>query len=84
MSLDEIEAHLERLTTDELRHLALRSWMVFVEKEEGASESANQCNEDDPSILTALDEAVAQAEATLHQEYSADDIRARISEWTSR
>lgn len=83
MSLDEIEAHLERLTTDELRHLALRSWMAFVEKEE-ASESANQCNEDDPSILTALDEAVAQAEATPHQEYSADDIRARISEWTSK
>jgi len=37
MSLAEIEAELRKMTPDELRHLALKSWTAFVEKEGGAA-----------------------------------------------
>lgn len=83
MSLTEIEAQLEHLTPDELRHLALRSWSVFV-KREGHSEIFNECDEDDPNILSALDQAVAQAEASPSNGCAGDEVRERISEWTSR
>jgi hypothetical protein len=46
MSLAQIEAELEKLTPDELRRLALRSWSAFVEKEGGV---AHDCDEDDPA-----------------------------------
>ena len=74
MSFAEIEAQLERLTPDELRRLALKSWSAFVAKE-GLSEDANQCDEDDPDLLAALDEAVAQADSASRAAYSrtADD-----------
>ena len=49
MSLAEIEAQLERLTPEELRRLALKTWTVFVEKESGARD-ANQCSEDDAGL----------------------------------
>jgi hypothetical protein len=39
MSLAEIEAELDKMTPDELRHLALKSWTTFVEKEKGAGAS---------------------------------------------
>jgi hypothetical protein len=83
MSFAEIEAQLEKLTPDELRHLALKSWSAFVAKE-GLSEDANQCDEDDPDLLAALDEAVARADAPSHAGYSGEEVRARISEWTSK
>jgi hypothetical protein len=41
MSLVEIEAELGKLTPDELRHLALKSWTAFVEKETGTG-AANE------------------------------------------
>jgi hypothetical protein len=83
MSFAEIEAQLERLTPDELRRLALKSWSAFVAKE-GLSDDANQCDEDDPDLVAALDEAVAQADASSHAGYSGGEIRARIGEWTSK
>lgn len=83
MSLTEIEAELEKLTSDELRRLALKSWSAFVAKE-GLSEDKNQCEEDDPELLAALDEAVIRADSMAHAGYAGDEVRARISEWTSK
>jgi hypothetical protein len=83
MSLIEIEAQLDKLTPDELRHLALKSWTAFVEKE-GGSEGQNECDEDDPQLLVALDEAIEKANATRGKGRSANEVRARLSEWTSK
>jgi predicted metal-dependent HD superfamily phosphohydrolase len=83
MSFAEIEAQLETLTPDELRSLALKSWSAFVARE-ALSEATHQCEEDDPDLLAALDEAVAQADAPSHAGYSGEEVRARISEWTSK
>src|SRR5438477_263225 len=47
MSFAEIEAALGKLSADDLRRLALKSWTAFVEKE-GHSVAANECSEDDP------------------------------------
>jgi hypothetical protein len=82
MSMAGIESELEKLTPDELRRLALKSWSAFVEKESGAD--ANECDEEDPRLLTALDEAVQQADATPGQGHSGLEMRARIGEWTTR
>jgi hypothetical protein len=83
MSLAEIEAQLEKLTPDELRRLAPKSWSAFVAKE-GLSEAENQCDENDPELLAALDEALNQADSTSDGGYAGDEVRARISEWTSK
>lgn len=83
MSLIEIEAQLDKLTPDELRHLALKSWTAFVEKETG-SEGQNECEEEDPRLLAALDEAIKKADSTPGQGHSANEVRARLSEWTSK
>lgn len=82
MSLVEIEAELERLGPDELRRLALKSWRTFVEKE-GRQEGVNECDEDDPRLLAALDGAIAEADATPGQGHSGRDVRARLHEWTT-
>jgi hypothetical protein len=81
MSLAEIEAELGKMTPDELRRLALKSWTTFVEKEAGA---ANECSEDDPQVLAALDEAIEKADASPHQGYSGNEVRSRLSRWTSK
>lgn len=65
MSLAEIEAELEKLTPEELRHLAMKSWSVFVEKQ-GHAPYRHECVEDDPALLEALDEAVATADSELN------------------
>jgi hypothetical protein len=83
MSLAEIEAELDLLGPDELRRLALKSWMTFVEKE-GRQDGVNECDEDDPRLLAALDEAIAKADATPGQGHSGRDVRARLNEWTTR
>lgn len=83
MSLTEIEAQLEHLTPDELRRLALRSWSAFVRRE-GRSEIFNECDEDDPFLLDALDAAVEQADSSPASGCTGDEIRERISEWTSK
>ncbi|MCX6930314.1 MAG: hypothetical protein NT154_44965 [Verrucomicrobia bacterium] len=83
MSLAEIEAELGKLRPDELRRLALKSWTAFVEKE-GLASGANECSEDDPRLLAALDEAIAKANSTPGQGHSAVALRARLSGWTSK
>jgi hypothetical protein len=57
MSFAEIEAELDQLGPDALRRLALKSWTAFVQKE-GRTVGANECDESDPRLLTALDEAL--------------------------
>jgi hypothetical protein len=83
MSLLEIEAELDRLEPDELRRLALKSWMTFVAKER-RQDGINECDESDPHLLAALDEAMAKADATRGQGKSGRDVRSRLNEWTSR
>ncbi len=83
MSYAEIEAELDHLGPDDLRRLALKSWTTFVEKE-GRAEGANVCDEADPLLLAALDEAFAKAGETLGQGYTAKELRARIGEWITR
>ena len=83
MSFAEIEAQLDRLTPDELRRLALKSWKAFVAKE-GLSDDANECDEGAPVLLAALDEAVAKTNRASHAGVGAEEVRARISGWASR
>ncbi|PYS62123.1 MAG: hypothetical protein DMF76_09510 [Acidobacteria bacterium] len=83
MSLTEIEAELEHLTPNELRHLALRSWSAFVEREDG-EDQFNECDEDDQFLLSALDEAVEYADASKTGAYTGVEVRERFSEWTSK
>jgi hypothetical protein len=66
MSLAEIEAALENLTPDELRRIAVKSWTAFVEKE-GHAQGAHESDEDDPSLMVALDEAITQADTAPNQ-----------------
>ncbi len=83
MSLAEIEAELENLGPDDLRTLALKSWTAFVQKE-GGTARVNECSEDDPRLLAALDEAIAKADSAPRGGHSADAVRAHLNEWISR
>jgi hypothetical protein len=82
MSLVEIEAELDQLGPDELRRLALKSWSAFVEKEQ-RQHGVNECDEGDPRLLAAVDEAVAKADATPGQGHPASEVRARLNQWTT-
>ena len=81
MSLAQIEAELDRLSSEELRRLALQSWSAFVQKEGGMT---HECREEDPALLAALDAAVAQADAAPGTGHTADEVRARLRTWTSK
>ena len=83
MGLSEIEAELDRLAPDELRRLALKSWTAFVQKE-GCPGGTTSCDEDDPSLLVALDEAIGKADATPGQGQSGQQVLTRLNEWISR
>ena len=83
MSVAAIEAELGNMTPDELRRLALKSWTAFVEKEAGGG-AANACSEDDPQLLAALDEAIQKADAAPRQGHLGDEVRSRLTKWTSR
>jgi len=83
MSYAEIEAELERLEPDELRRLALKSWTAFVRKE-GRTHGGHECEETDPALLTALDEAIDRADATPGQGHAGRQVRDRLREWTSK
>jgi hypothetical protein len=80
MSLAEIEAELNHLGPEELRHLALKSWVAFVEKE-GRQNGLNECDENDPRLLASLDDVFAQADTALGQGHSARDVRTRLGQW---
>jgi len=82
MSFVEIEAELDKLDADELRLLALKSWTAFV-REESCATGGNECDETDPEILNALDEAIAVADGKPGQGHSAADVRARLGKWIS-
>jgi hypothetical protein len=82
MSLVEIEAQLQHLTPDELRQLALKSWTAFAERE-GQSNLSNECDEDDPVLLAALDEAIARAKAAPNEGSSGEEVRSRMARWIS-
>lgn len=81
MSLAQIEAELDRLSSEELRRLALQSWTAFVKKEGG---TAHECCENDPLLLAALDGAVASADADSGPGHTGDEVRARLRSWTSK
>ena len=83
MSFAEIEAELDQLGPDELRRLALKSWTAFVQKER-CIVGANECDESDPHLLAALDEAIAKADATPGRRHSGRDVRVRLDKWTSK
>ena len=83
MNMVEIEAELVKLTPDELRRLALKSWAAFVEQE-GRTDTADECIEDDPHLLASLDEAIAKADATPGRGHSGSAVRTRLAEWTSK
>ena len=82
MSFAEIEAKLPQLTPEQLHRLALKSWTTFVEKE-SRGEVENECDEDSPEILTALDEAIKKAGPGARG-FSASEVRAKLPKWTSR
>jgi hypothetical protein len=83
MSFAEIEAELDKLGPDDLRRLALKSWTAYVQKEAHAA-GANECDENDPRLLAALDEAIAGANSTSGKGHSGNQVRARLNEWISR
>jgi hypothetical protein len=83
MSMAEIESELEKLTPDELRRLALKSWSTFMEKA-GSAKAAGGCDEEDPRLLAALDDAVTKADATPGQGHFGQELRSKIDEWTTR
>lgn len=83
MSFADIEAELERLEPDELRSLALKSWTTFVRKG-GHTDGVHECDESDPHLLTALDEAVAKADAAPSEGHAGSQVRARLNEWISK
>ena len=83
MSLADIEAELGKLTPEELRRLALRSWAAFMERQ-ALPGGAEECSEEDPQLLAALDEALERAGAPPSKGYSAAEVRAHLAKWTSR
>lgn len=83
MSFVEIKAELSHLSAEDLRQLAISSWTAFLEKE-SSDPSQNICEEDDPSLLAALDDAVRRADASTGRCTQAAAVRARILEWTTK
>ncbi len=83
MDLAMIESQLERLTCDELRRPAIKSWAAFVRKESVGSET-HTCDEPNSDLQAAPDEAVADGDAAPGRGYSAKAVRAHVDRWTSR
>ncbi len=83
MSIAQIEAELDTMSAEDLRQLALRSWATFVAKEHGEPQT-NMCDEDDPVLIAALDEAGRRADASGPRGLSGDELRAKIRQWTTK
>jgi hypothetical protein len=81
MSLAQIEAELENLTPEELRRLAARSWHAFLEKTGG---NPAECDEDDSSLLAALDASLHAADAAPGTGHTAQAVRARLRPWITK
>jgi hypothetical protein len=83
MSIAQIEAELKRMSAAELRHLAMSSWAAFLEKE-GLEPEVNECDETDPDLLAALDEAVRRADRSDKRPLTGNEVRSRVREWTTK
>lgn len=83
MSITQIEAELQHLSASELRRLALNSWAAYVQKERGDA-TVNECGEDDPRLLAALDDALVRADRAGAGTATGDEVRARIDQWTTK
>ena len=83
MSYAEIEAEIDRLQPDELRRIAIKSWSAYLDRTD-ASGTPHECDEDEPRLLAALDEAVARADTTPGVGDSAAELRTHLAAWTTR
>ena len=83
MSVAEIEAELDRLEPDELRCIALKSWLTFVQKAERAG-GGNECDEPSLQLLADLDEAISQADASAAQGDTGEVLPGKIGEWSTK
>ena len=83
MSIVQIEAELKCLSAEDLRRLAVSSWAAFVEKE-ASDPAVNECNEDRPELLAALDDAVRQADHPGNKNVPGDEVRSRILKWITK
>ncbi len=83
MSIAQIEAELKGLSADELRRLALNSWAAYVQKE-GGNPAGSECDEDDPLLLAALDEAVRRAGQPGSRTMTGAEVRTKIRQWTTK
>jgi hypothetical protein len=82
MSQVEIEAEWDQLGPGDVRDLASKSWLRFVEKERSRS-GVSECAGDDPRLLSVLDEVVAKADETRGQGLSGKGVPARLKDWTT-
>jgi hypothetical protein len=53
-----------------------------MEKERRQS-GINECDESDPRLLAALDEAIAKADATPGRGHTGHELLARLNEWNT-
>ena len=83
MSLAQIEAKLDDLSADELRHLALRSRAVFLAKA-GNNPGAHECEENDPVLLAALDNALLRTDHAGSHGVSGSEVRTKIKQWITK
>jgi hypothetical protein len=83
MSLTQIESELQRLSAEELRQLAMTSWRAYLQREQ-CEPAVNECDELDPELLAALDEAVRRADAPGSRRYSVDEVRSRLRSWITK
>jgi len=51
---------------------------------ESVDAAGNECDEEDPRVLAALDEAIEKAQANPDRGLSGNEVRARLSRWTSK
>ena len=88
MSLTQLKDKAAQLPSKEQRELI--AFLIALqtardeEFNEGQSLGQSECSEDDPALLTALDEALERAGAVPKEGYSGDEVRSRIAQWTSK
>jgi hypothetical protein len=81
MSLAQIEAELHNLSVEELGQLAQKSLETLEAKTGRAVDQ--MCDEDDPQLLAALDDAIRSADSG-NRNYSADEVVAHLRKWTTK
>jgi hypothetical protein len=78
MSLTQLKDEAAQLPSKEQRELIAFLVTLQTDRQE------NECSEDDPALLAALDEAVTLAGTVPSGGYSGDEVRSRIAQWISR